>query len=214
MNIFKANCIPVDRTNCARTFNRLLPVVIASVLALSSCWIPENFDAKIAINKDGSYTFTYDGILTFALALAAARHGALSVQVENDLQKEAVKLNQEPGFKRVEYQGKGRFKVLVERSAKPGEPLYFVSRELQIFAVVPQQDRTITISAVRPKAEDLRQLNAIGAKTDGTLSVSVANGVRVLKHNAESEPSFFGLFGAYKWRINSPAADPIIIVQP
>ena len=193
---------------------QVLPIVIVLTTTLSSCWIPENFDAKVTINKDGSYAFTYDGTLTFGLALAAAKEGALSAHDENEIQKEAIKMRQEPGFKKVDYQGKGRFRVVVERFAKQGEPLYFVSRELQIFAIVPQPDRTIKVSGVRPKAEDLKQLNEIGANIGGTLSVSVANGVRVLKHNAESEPSFFGLFGSYKWQIKSPAADPIIIVQP
>jgi hypothetical protein len=196
------------------TSKQLLPIVIVLTTTLSSCWIPENFDAKVTINKDGSYAFTYDGTLTFALALAAAKEGALSAHDENEIQKEAIKMRQEPGFKKVDYQGKGRFRVVVERFAKQGEPLYFVSRELQIFAIVPQPDRTIKVSAVRPKADDLKQLNEIGAKIGGTLSVSVANGVRVLKHNAESEPSFFGLFGSYKWQIKSPAADPVILVQP
>jgi len=35
-------------------------IVPILTLALAGCWIPENFDTRIAINKDGSYTFTYD----------------------------------------------------------------------------------------------------------------------------------------------------------
>jgi hypothetical protein len=189
-------------------------LILILSLALSSCWIPENFDARVAINKDGSYTFTYDGTLTFGLALAAAKEGSLSAQDEAELQGEAAKIRQEPGFKKVDYQGKGRFKVLVEKSGKPGEPFYFPSREMEFFAVLPQQNRTINVTGIRPKAEDLEQLNSIGAKIDGTLSVSVGSGVKVLKHNAESEPTLFGLLGAYKWQIKSPAADPLIVVQP
>lgn len=198
------------------TNRRSLPVGFLVILALtlSSCWIPENFDAKVTINKDGSYLFTYDGTLTFGLALAAAREGSLSARDEAELQGEAAKIRQEPGFKKVEYQGKGRFKVLVEKIGKPGEPFYFISREMQVFAILPQPNRTVTVTGIRPKAEDLQQLNSIGAKIDGTLSVSVANGVKVIRHNAESEPTLFGLIGAYKWQIKSPAADPMIIVQP
>jgi hypothetical protein len=62
--------------------------------------------------------------------------------------------------------------------------------------------------------DDLRQLSSIGAKIDGTLSVSVANGVQVVRHNADSEPMFFGLLGSYKWRINSPSANPVIVPRP
>jgi hypothetical protein len=86
--------------------------------------------------------------------------------------------------------------------------------ELKFFAILPQADRTVTVTAVRPSREDMAQLNSIGAKIEGTLSVSVANGVQVVRHSAESEPMFFGLIGAYKWQIKSPSADPVIVVKP
>ena len=60
-------------------------IILVLCLALSACRIPENFDAKVTINKDGSYTFTYDGTLTFGLALAASKEGALSSGDEAEL---------------------------------------------------------------------------------------------------------------------------------
>ena len=192
----------------------LVSISVSLCIILSACWIPESFDAKIAINKDGSYTFTYDGILAFALAVAAAKDRALSVNDEAQLRKEADNLRREPGFKNVEYQGKGRYKVLFDKSGNAGETFYFLSREMRIFAILPQQDGSIVVSAVRPKQEELQQLNSIGAKIDGSLSVSVANGIKVVRHNADSQPIFFGLVGAYKWQIRSPDANPLIVVQP
>ena len=62
--------------------------------------------------------------------------------------------------------------------------------------------------------KDINELKSMGAKIDGNLTVSVAKGVKVLKHNAQSEPKVFGLFGGYKWEIKSPDADPFIVVQP
>ena len=83
-----------------------------------------------------------------------------------------------------------------------------------MFAVLPQQNHTLVVTGIRPKGRgpSATQFHR-GEKIDGTLSVSVANGVKTLKHNAESEPTFFGLFGSYKWQIRSPAADPMIVVQ-
>jgi hypothetical protein len=60
----------------------------------------------------------------------------------------------------------------------------------------------------------MQQLNSIGAKIEGNLSVSVASGIQVVRHNAESEPTFFGLLGAYKWQIKSLSANPVIVVKP
>jgi hypothetical protein len=189
-------------------------IVLILAVALAGCWIPEKFDTRITINKDGSYTFTYDGTLTYGLALAAAQQGGLSAKDETELQKEGEKLRRQPGFKKVDYLGKGRYKVLFEKAGNRGERFYFLSEELKFFAVLPQVDRSVTVTAVRPGQKEIQELNSIGAKIEGTLSVSVASGVQVVRHNAESEPVFFGLFGAYKWQIKSPDANPVIVVKP
>ena len=47
-------------------------VALVLIVIVEGCWIPEKFTARIVVHEDGSYTYTYDGILTFALALAAA----------------------------------------------------------------------------------------------------------------------------------------------
>jgi hypothetical protein len=189
-------------------------ILLIILLALAACWIPENFDTKITINKDGSYLFVYDGTLTFGLALAAAQQGALSASDEAGFRKKGEKLRRERGFKRVDYQGKGRYRVLFEKAGSRGEAFYFLSQEMKLFAILPQADRTVTVTAVRPSQEDIQKFNSIGAKIAGTLSVSVANGVQVVRHNAESEPTLFGLLGAYRWQIKSPNADPVIVVKP
>ncbi len=55
------------------------------------------------------------------------------------LQQEAAKIAREPGFKSVEYLGKGRYKVVVEQHGKMGEPYYFPSKELKVFSVLPSR---------------------------------------------------------------------------
>ncbi len=188
--------------------------IIGIVLLTAGCWIPESFEANVTVNKDGSYKFTYDGTLTFALALAAAKDGSLSRKDEADLKREAEKMRREPGFKDVKYLGKGRYKVFVEKSGKPGEPYYFVSREMKMFVVQPQKDGALNIHAVLPSKKDIDQLKSVGAKIDGSLTVSVAKDVKVIKHNAQSEPKVFGLFGGYKWGIKSLDVNPFIVVKP
>jgi hypothetical protein len=106
-------------------------IVLILTLVLAGCWIPETFDTKITVNKDGSYTFTYDGTLTYGPALAAAQQGGLSAKDEAEFQKEGDTLRREPGFKKVDYQGKGRYKVLFEKTGNRGERFYFGKSNLQ-----------------------------------------------------------------------------------
>jgi len=195
---------------------RIIPLtaIVSIVFLVVGCWIPENFEAKISVKKDGSYTFIYDGTLTYALALAAAKDGSLSREDEAEMQREAATLRREPGFKHVDYLGKGRYKVYVEKVGRPGEPYYFLSQEMKIFAVRPLKDGTINITGIRPSKSNIQEFKSIGAKMDGKLTVSVARGIKVLRHNAQSEPYLFGLLGSYKWEIKSPDVDPFIVLKP
>ena len=190
-----------------------LAVVFSLIPFFFGCWIPEKFEAKVMVNKDGSYTYVYDGVLTFALALAAASKGQFSSKDEANLKQEAEKMKKLPEFKKAEYLGKGRYKVFFEKSGKAGEAYYFLSREFKIFSILPQKEGRIIVSGVVPKKEELQQLKSIGATIDGILSVSIPSGAKILKHNASSEPFFFGIFGDYKWQIKSINADPFIDIQ-
>lgn len=195
-----------------RTYRVMVALIL--IVIVEGCWIPEKFTARIVVHEDGSYTYTYDGILTFALALAAAKEGKLTPKDEAVLKKEEEAIRREPGFKKVSYSGNGRYDVFVERTCKAGEPTFFVSRETMIFSIVPKQDGTIEISSFKLTEKDLIQLRNIGATVNGYLKVSVDKGVEVVKHNVSSTPKFFGLFGDYEWHIKSPDAAPYIYVRP
>ena len=192
----------------------LLTVALGVSLLVSGCWIPEDFKTSVTVHKDGSYTFAYDGILTFALALAFAKERPLSEKDEKIFEEEAEELEKEQGFKKVEYLGKGRYKVLVEKSGDAAEPYYFLSPKMKIFAINPGESGSIEITAEQLGKKDIDELKSLGAKVKGTLTVYVETGVKVINHNAQSEPKLFGLFGGYEWQINSVDAEPLIVVQP
>lgn len=195
-------------------FKARIFLYLMTLTLLSGCWIPEQFDAKVVFNKDGSYTFSYDGTLAFPLALAAEMQGGWSAKEEAGFRQETTKFFRDPIFKRVDYLGKGRFKVSVEKHGKRGEPYYFLSKEDKIFSVQTKQDGTVSVSAISTDKKSIQELTKIGAKVEGTLTVSVASGSTVLNSNAQGQPSVFGLFGDYKWKIKSPSEKPFIDIQP
>jgi hypothetical protein len=93
---------------------------------------------------------------------------------------------------------------------KPGESYSFLTKTISI---VPQNDGTIVISAFKLDKKFIDELNSIGSKIDGTLSVTLDSGVKVISHNASSEPSLFGLLGSYKWQIKSPDVLPRMVIK-
>ncbi len=44
---------------------------------------PERFDAKVAIRADGSYAYSYEGVLIFVPALALAGQGVIAESSQN-----------------------------------------------------------------------------------------------------------------------------------
>ena len=61
---------------------------------------PEQFDATVSIRADGSYTYSYDGILIFVPALIQdSRAGRLDAHMEAQLKEAASQLRQE-GFRK------------------------------------------------------------------------------------------------------------------
>lgn len=175
--------------------------------------VPEQFDARITINGDGSYAYSYDGVLIFVPALIQGSRAPLDSRMEAQLREGAAQLRHE-GFQRADYIDCGRYSVFLERTAARGESSFFPSREMKLFSIRPQLDGAILIGAFRPDATTPCQLTGTDAKIDGALHVTLASGVDVISHNAQREVFARGVAYGYYWRIRSPDADPFIIVRP
>ena len=59
-------------------------VTVLFLVVLSGCWVPENFVANVQVDKDGGYTFVYDGTLAFWPALAAIKEGSFDKKMEEE----------------------------------------------------------------------------------------------------------------------------------
>jgi hypothetical protein len=174
---------------------------------------PEKFDANIAIHADGSYSYSFDGVLVFVPALIQASRAALDTHTEAQLRKAAEQLECE-GFQNAKYLGRGRYSAVLERNCSKGGASFFPSREMKVFSIRPKADGSIVVGASRPDHTAPCQLAGTGAEIDGRLVVTVDNGVQVLSHNAEAQSSARGDNGGYTWNIKSPDLDPCIIVRP
>ena len=188
--------------------SKLLAIILLLVaFLLSSCLFPEEFKAKVNIDKNGNYTLTYDGILTYVMAkMAEVEQGKLSKKDEQDIKELAKVFREDSNFKKVKYLGHGQFKVLYERKGTLESTVYFLDSDTKILTLKPTKDKKIEIKGMKLNKDDLVQLIALKMKVDG--EIELTTNATVLEHNAKSEPHLFGLFGAYEWDIKS-LNDPV-----
>jgi len=188
----------------------IVAITATTLLMLSGCFVPEDYEANVKVNDDRSYIFTYDGNLIFLLALDKALEEGLDQEDEAELKEMEEEFKQDPDVTKVEYIGNARYKVSVKKVGQPGEQYEF----LEIFNIQTNNEGLLVISAHRPSEEDINELKDMGIKMNGTLTVSVPRGIEVVEHNAESEPKLFGLLGSYKWELDSIAdANPYIVLK-
>ncbi len=175
---------------------------------VSSCLSPEEFEAKININKNGTYSFVYDGILTYVVIKAAeVNKEKLTANDERKMKEEIEQeLLKDPNFKKVNYVGHGRFKVLYKREGTLNSPIYFLNRDIsKIISIVPIKEQQVEIRGMKLDKKNIKELQEFGIKVDGQLEVNT--NAKVIKHNAKSVPKLFGMMGSYNWQIKS-ASDP------
>jgi len=195
--------------------NRILQRIFAALLmiCLTGCYIPEDFQAGVSIDKKGNYAFTYGGKLTNVLALAADSEGKLGKKEEDELQKDAAKLADLPGFKKVKYLKEGRYEVTVDRKGKAGEDYHFISKDINIFSIQYLPGGRMKISAFKPEKDEIAQIKAIGGNMSGRLIVSLPKGLKVIEHNAKSAPKGSTAGGEYVWDIDHFDLRPEIVIE-
>lgn len=180
-----------------RSFIKLVTLAF-SVLALAGCYAPENFNAQLNFDEDGSYTFHYKGNLAYVPLMVDMQKKNMSAEQEKEFAaKHLAAMKKDTDVKSAEYVGKGRYKVEVEEKLKPGQKLNFMG----MLSVVHTQDGNIKVSTAKAKEKDKEGLKSLGLNVTGDLSVSVPKNAKVLSNDADSTPTLG--FGSYKWNIKS-----------
>jgi hypothetical protein len=175
-----------------------LVITAFSALLLAGCYAPENFNAQLDFNDDGSYTFYYKGDIAYVPLMVELQKKNMSTDKEKQVaQDHLAKIKKDGNVKSAEYIGKGRYKVEIEDKLNPGEKLNFMG----FFSVVHAKDGSIKVSTSEVKQKDKGRLESLGLNVIGGLSVSVPKNAKVLSSNADNTPTLG--FGNYKWNIKS-----------
>lgn len=202
----------VNRSHCAAG-QKLAAWALAALLLmhLTSCFIPEDFNVKINLKKDGTYSLRYDGVLTHALIRGAAVAGKQGAKEEEQAKNLVSEILKDKRFKSAKYLGEGRYRVSYLDEGALRADLHFLSRDVKYFSLLLKENKQVELTSFRLDAKDRAALSELKVNVRGTLHVTTD--AQVVSHNAQETPKLGGLFGAYTWRLKSaedPAASMVI----
>lgn len=159
--------------------------VLAAVLLVAGCYLPNDFTADVRITPNGNYRFTYDGRLTYLPLLEKLNKGELSQQ-ESAQQVKAVQedLTRDRGFEQVTYAGSATFVVRYKRVGNilNEKSFTFVRLNSRLLTLERRQDGTIAIFGDKPNTEDARRIAAAGIVMRGSLRIQTE--AEVTRQNA------------------------------
>ena len=178
--------------------------VVASLLLLSSCYIPDKFRAELRLSRFGDYDMIYKGDLLWAPILDDYRKGRITPDNEAErLENIRKDLSRDIAFRKIEPRGRGRFAVEYERAGRLGQIqlVSLIRRDARIIALRSLENGGIVIAANGLRASDAQTLAELGLTMEGEFRVTTD--ANVVENNA-TEVRQFGAYRVYIWKITGP----------
>ncbi|OIN99380.1 MAG: hypothetical protein AUJ49_11285 [Desulfovibrionaceae bacterium CG1_02_65_16] len=196
----------------ARRAALLSVLLLALAVLLSACWVPERYMGRIKIGRDGSYMLSLDGTALNPEAWQALRSPPPAKEGGKSKPEETAKRRDEILAPMLQELAQLKAKGVVDEAKSIGDGrvrfslmgAWRIDRSVLVFRELrePLAYTVLPDGTVRVRVKDAvqsRQASALGVKTDGDLSIVVAQGVEVLEHNAQKTPT--GPRGSYHWSI-------------
>jgi len=205
-----------------RIFSPLAALCAALALAalLAGCLVPQSYSARIKIERNGTYHASMEGTALHpetwhALRRVNAEAKAGKFKEPADLKKAkdealaplAKQLEALKADKRVQTVspiGDGRVRFSAGGTWELDRSLLVLNKLETPISYAVAED-----GSVRLRVKDAVTgpgARALGVKTEGSLAVTLDEGIEVLEHNAEKTPT--SPRGAYRWSINSGTTEP------
>ncbi|WP_096702896.1 hypothetical protein [Magnetospirillum sp. 15-1] len=178
--------------------------VLAAVLLLSSCYIPDKFKSELRLSKYGDYSLTYKGDLMFAPILDDYRKNKIKPEDEAERQENIRRdLARDIAFRKIESKGKGRFAVEYERVGRLErvQLTSLIRRDARLISMRSMENGAIVIKANAMKPSDAQILAELGLNMEGEFRITTDG--NVVKHNA-TQVKPFGTAKVYIWKIENP----------
>lgn len=185
------------------TYLKQILIAVACTALLSSCFIPDQYEAEIRLSKDGSYGVTFIGVLNYAPLFGQIARGKIDEEhaKENDRMM-FEQLKRDEAFKEVTPLGKGRYRVKYERTGRfagSHQMVTFVSRQEPIFRILTTETGNIEVNGSGRARTYAKSLEEVGIKSQGLFRITTD--MPVIEHNAQSQrKSVAPGYTQYDWR--------------
>jgi hypothetical protein len=196
-------------------FRRMPAVAALAALAflLCACWVPEQYMARIQIERDGSYKVYMEGTAVetdAARAVRTAEEAAKAAKGKSEeakkqpqadpqepLRKQIAQLKAQGLLQEANIIGGGRVRFILAGAWRLDRKLLVFNelKEPLAYSVLPDGSVRLYVKDAPPS----REAASLGVKTAGELSITLAEGIQVLEHNAQKTPT--SPRGAYRWTI-------------
>ena len=187
--------------------------VLALLLPLASCYVPDKFRSELRLSRYGDYALSFDGDLIYAPILDDYATGKITPENEEEKNNNIYKdLVRDPAIKDLRRAGKGRFHVKYERQGRLGanQLVALIRRDARMLALKSKPDGTIIIDANGVKPGDAQRMAELGITMEGEFRITTD--ANVVNHNA-TEVRSFGQYKVYVWKIeNALSLTPTLIM--
>jgi len=150
-----------------------LLLVLAAVPVLSSCYVPDQFRAEIRIARNGDFSMSYDGVLTWAQLYMDIRDGKVKgAEIQEKIEAVRRDLKRDSQFVDVRSRGAGQFAVKYRRTgnlAANTGMMTFIRRNARIMDISSDTHGRVTLAAQTPNPDKLKPLADAGLLVRGSL---------------------------------------------
>ena len=192
-----------------------LATAVVCTIFLSSCFVPERYEAEVRLTKEGAYGVTFIGILTYAPLFGQIARGSIEPEkAAIQIRQFKSYLEQDSYFKEVQSLGSGRYQVRYEREGRfagANQMVNFPSRQYAVFRIGANLRGEVTIVVSGRGYLYADSFEEVGLGTHGLFRVSTDG--KVMEHNAQFiRQAPYPDLTMYDWRPRSFRENPPKIV--
>lgn len=178
--------------------------VMAVAVMLTGCFLPQEFDAEIVIDRKGAYGIAFEGELVSLPLQYAFLQGDLNDRDERERRiSDTFSDLENSGLSDIKHLGRARYSARYERQGHLGleRTVYFVRRNAKILTVEYNYEvEEITVRGATLRTDQKKLLTEMGLNMKGQLRVRTD--AKVIQQNADRVVKE-GLSQTYIWFIEN-----------